>query len=480
MKKLLYRNLIIVLISVLLLSAMTIPKYGLSRQTVISIICLMLGLILSVGLYFCKITMDKKAIGMLWNISVCAITYSIIIGGSSTAFVALFVTLAMAASYFSCKIVKLYFIPVGILLVIIGIVMPEAIEGPDGATILGAVSKGLLFTFTGYVIYHATKRGEDMVKDSEQMLQNLSENKKVLSHVALNLNDTLEQTVGEVHKVAREADHVNLSTEQMKEAVGSMTQAVVTVSEKIGDAVVTIDKNYELANDLDLRFKEVTSAVKEGNEGASSVKLSLDDMGKTVESAQEATGILLDDMSKITGILDEINSIASQTNLLSLNASIEAARAGEHGRGFAVVADEIRSLSEESAKASNNIHNIIEKLSSTVEVVSERTTAGANEARIGVTKMEELIKLLQNINLNTTAAEDVVQEEYQLINDIKQNFEVINGEIESLVACSEENDAMVVSISENIRTQNQAISNCSEELDKIKNIAHQLTEESTR
>ncbi|WP_310604621.1 methyl-accepting chemotaxis protein [Anaerosporobacter sp.] len=479
MEKLLKRNVMIIGVCVILLILMTVMKYKISQTSLVSIVCLMLGLVLAVGIYFSKISLEIKAISVSLEVSVCSMVYSVLIGGSSTANIALYVVLAMAASYFSCKIVKFYFVPMGVFLIVLGAIMPEAIEGPAGATALGAISKAALFVVAGYVIYLATKRGEDMVNDSNQMLQDLSKNREASAGIAINLVNSLEHTAGEVRVMAREADNVHMSTDQMREAISGMTQAVITVNDKIGDVVVNVDKNYELANKLDQKFKEVTSAVKEGNEGADDVKSSLDDMGRTVGSAQEATDVLLDEMSKISSILDEINSIATQTNLLSLNASIEAARAGEHGKGFAVVAGEIRSLSEESAKASNNIYNIITKLAGTVNVVSERITAGAGAAKVGVDKMDDLMKLLRNIDSNANIAKDVLQDEYQLINEIRDNFELINGEIESLVACSEENDAMVTSIAENISVQNGAISNCSAELDKIGEITQQLSKASS-
>ena len=172
-------------------------------------------------------------------------------------------------------------------------------------------------------------------------------------------------------------------------------------------------------------------------------------------------------MDKITSILSEINSIASQTNLLSLNASIEAARAGEHGRGFAVVADEIRGLSEESSKAANNIQEILKWLVDTTSQVSKEITAGATEAASSVEVVDGLLNVFTNINTTTEEANKIVEEEYQIIDNVKDHFTHIQNEIETLVATSEENSATIQNITETISSQNDSIKNISSEIELL-------------
>ncbi|WP_455714968.1 methyl-accepting chemotaxis protein, partial [Anaerosporobacter sp.] len=443
MNKILKNNLIIIICGVISLIVMAIFRYRLTLKTLIAISGLLIGILLTVGIYLSKLRPERKAYLMLWSVSLCTIMYSIVIGGSSAAILTNYAILSMAASFFDCKIIKLYAIPTTITMLIVAIITPASIEGPINPSITSAISKALLFGLTSYVIYFATNRGEGMYNKSIEMLEKISKNKEVTSQVAIELDEALQHTVEEVKTISEQADNVRISTLQMQEAIGSMAQSVVNVNEKIGDTVVSVDQNYDLAKDLDERFGVVANALKEGNAGAIDVKNTLDEMGYTVGSAQEATNELLHEMGRITSILDGINSIASQTNLLSLNASIEAARAGEHGRGFAVVANEIRSLSEESAKASSNIHNILMNLASTVETVSDRITAGSESAKSGLDKMDELTRLLSNIDQSAKVAGSVVQEEYQLINGLKQNFDIINGEIETLVSASEENDVMI-------------------------------------
>ncbi|WP_455714969.1 methyl-accepting chemotaxis protein [Anaerosporobacter sp.] len=477
MERILKHNLKIVVGCMIVLLCMTAIKYGASKETVIAAGCLIAGCILNLINYYLKIDYEKRAIGMLGITFICIWAYSISVGGSSTAAVSAYVLLAMATSYFNSKLVLKFIIPVDIIQMVLAIIMPAAIEGSDGPTILAASEKVILFWIASIVIYLATKRGESMYKESMIMVEEISHNEDMTMKVANSLNDSLEHTAGEVHTMAKQADSVQVSTVQMQKAVASMTNAVVTMNDKIGDAVIAINNNYELANKLDQSFNDVTLAVKEGNTGATNMKVSLDEMGNTIGSAQQATEILLQDMSKITGILDEINSIASQTNLLSLNASIEAARAGEHGKGFAVVADEIRALSEESAKSASNIRTIVTTLTNTVKSVSNRITAGVESAKTGVNKMNTLVKLLENIEQNANAAEVIVQQEYQIINGIKKNFDLVTSEIETLVATSQENDAMITSISENITVQNEAINKFTNELENIENMAMQLVGE---
>lgn len=199
------------------------------------------------------------------------------------------------------------------------------------------------------------------------------------------------------------------------------------------------------------------------------------EMSETVGNASDATLGLLEQMEKISGILNDINSIAGQTNLLSLNASIEAVRAGEHGKGFAVVADEIRALSEDSRKSANSIKEIIMMLTETVNSVVEKISAGA-AAKESSEQIEDLIRKLEAVNRSAEGATVIVKEEYDIIGNVKSEFDDIQEELDTVAATSEENASMVAEISNSIVNQTEYVLKLSDSIDNLKESSQKLEE----
>lgn len=462
-----------VIIGIILLSILTVVAFGLSTITYVGLAVMACG---GIAVTICRFMVKDdlaKALCISIISSVATFAYSGVQGGNSVAFLANYVFLAMMSLYFEMKYIYYFAIPVSIVSFLCAFIQPQIIDGP-AYTLAGALTKASLFVLIAFVLANSTKRGRQLLNESEKTLADVQNSSNVANGIAENLNLAIDECKTGVTELAAQAASVSEAADQMGEVVEGTTSATIAVTEQVRRANDEIERNHQLAQQLEENFGNVSQAVVLGNTEAANVREDLQDMSETVSSAQGATETLLAEMEKITDILDQINSIASQTNLLSLNASIEAARAGEHGRGFAVVAGEIRNLSEQSANAATNIKHILEGLAAITSDVSEKINAGANAASNGVVKMNELLEVFNGIKKTTEDAHEVVREEYAVIEQVKDSFEEIHNEIETLVATTEENTAMINNIAESISRQHASVSDVEAEIENIADLSENL------
>jgi methyl-accepting chemotaxis protein len=160
-----------------------------------------------------------------------------------------------------------------------------------------------------------------------------------------------------------------------------------------------------------------------------------------VEDASVRIAGLVKRTHEIDGIASAISDIASQTNLLALNAAIEAARAGEQGRGFAVVADEVRHLAQRTALATQDITRMINSIQVDTGSVVEGMTAVTPQVAIGVALAEQAANALREINrgasLTLVQVREVASstaEQSQASASVAQNIESIANRVEDSAA----------------------------------------------
>ncbi len=473
MEKIHKLNRTIVLVGVALLSAMAILSHGISRNSLLGI-----GVMVFCGIFvvISSLTVKNdlyKALCITLCPAIGTFIYSAIQGGNPVTYLSNYVFLAMMSLYFDRKFIRYYTIPIFIASLLCAIIQPHIIDGPNNS-LANALTKVIFFALLSALLMNSTKRGRDLLKQTENTLDNIKASSELANGISDNLNIAIDECKNGFSTMSIQAANVSEAAEQMSTVVTNTANITIAVTEMVRNANNEIEQNYKLAQQLEENFADVNKAVVSGNMEAENVRGDLKDMASTVSSAQGATSILLEEMKNITNILEQINSIASQTNLLSLNASIEAARAGEHGRGFAVVAGEIRNLSEQSVDAANNIKQILEGLANITNDVSDKINEGAQAATLGVDKMNKLLDLFNGIKGTTNNAHNVVREEYKVIETVKKEFDQIHSEIETLLATTEENTAMINNIADSISKQHASVDDVKNEIENISVLSNNL------
>ena len=238
---------------------------------------------------------------------------------------------------------------------------------------------------------------------------------KIISHIStvsgqIDLQgQSVEETADQVNQIAKNIDSLNALIENQSSGV---TQASAAVEQMLGNITSVTRSTEHMVESFDALETDTTTGIAKQNT-----------VDEQIQQIQEQSQMLME-ANKV------ISKIASETNLLAMNASIEAAHAGDAGQGFSVVADEIHNLSESSSRQSKRIRDELQKIQDSIEKVVLSSAEAKNSFQSVTQKIRETDQLVQQIKGAMEESEigsRQITEALKMMNDSTSDVRVSSG-----------------------------------------------------
>ena len=277
-----------------------------------------------------------------------------------------------------------------------------------------------------------------VISSLANLVSNLQEHSSVLSSTGSEMSDRTNLNIESINASFDSVSNIDQKIKVQSEKVQLIADSIIAVENEINGLKEKLNYQADAINESTSAADEISKNIKSVNEIVDNITSDYERLETEAEDGKKNQLTVTENVAQIaqhSKNLNEANAaiarIASQTNLLAMNAAIEAAHAGEAGKGFGVVADEIRSLAETSSRQSKQIKSLLDDVTKSIEQIvasSDISASSFENVTDRIVKMSVLMKQVQS----------AMTEENESVKNILTTVDTLNSTTESIAEASEQ------------------------------------------